>query len=128
MPIEDFEGPSFDVITCMEMLEHVPNPEQVLTHCARLLKPGGILFLSTINRTAKAYLGAILLLEYLFKLIPKQTHDYNKLIKPSELTSMTRHLDLSLLDMQGLNYNPFSRKASLSEDVSINYLLACTKP
>lgn len=123
-PIEDYEHQGFDVITCMEMLEHVQNPELVLHHCKRLLKPGGILFLSTISRTIKAYAGAIILAEYVLNLLPKQTHDYDKFIKPGELVAMARSHDFNLIDMSGLNYNPVLRTASLSRDVTVNYLLA----
>lgn len=122
-PIEEFESKQFDVITCMEMLEHVQNPELVLEHCKRLIKPNGFIFLSTISRTIKAYAGAIIAAEYLLKILPKQTHDYNKFIKPSELLAMARPFDLNLIDMKGMNYNPISRNASLSSDVSVNYLL-----
>lgn len=124
MPIEEFEQGSFDVITCMEMLEHVNNPELVLEHCRRLLKPGGILFLSTISRTVKAYMTAIVAAEYVLKLLPRQTHDYGKFIKPSELAAMARAFGFSLLDMKGLHYNPLSRKAALVDDVSVNYVLS----
>jgi 2-polyprenyl-6-hydroxyphenyl methylase/3-demethylubiquinone-9 3-methyltransferase len=124
IPIEDFESKEFDVITCMEMLEHVQNPALVLKHCKRLLKPGGLLFVSTISRTLKAYASAIIAAEYLLKLLPKQTHDYNKFINPSELLAIARSLDLNLLDMKGMNYNPLLRTGSLREDVSVNYLLA----
>lgn len=123
-PIEEYESASFDIVTCMEMLEHVQKPELVLEQCIRLLKPGGLLFLSTINRTAKAYATAILAAEYILRLLPKQTHDYDKFIKPSELTSIARRLNLSLLDMQGMDYNPLSRQATLGGDVSVNYLMA----
>jgi 2-polyprenyl-6-hydroxyphenyl methylase/3-demethylubiquinone-9 3-methyltransferase len=122
-PIEEFEHNSFDVVTCMEMLEHVQTPELVLEHCKRLLKPNGLLFLSTISRTVKAYASAIIAAEYLLKLLPRQTHDYNKFIKPSELIAMARSLDLNLVDMKGLTYNPLSRSARLGTDVAINYLL-----
>jgi len=121
-PIENYDSQSFDAITCMEMLEHVNEPELVLEHCKRLLKPNGYLFLSTINRTLKAYAGAIIAAEYILNLLPKQTHDYNKFITPSELAGMARNLDLELIDLRGLLYNPLSRKASLGADVSINYL------
>lgn len=125
-PIEDFESQRFDVITCMELLEHVPNPGLVMEHCQRLLAPNGILFLSTINRSIKAYLGAIIAAEYVLKLLPRQTHDYQKFIKPSELSFIARTLDLGLIDLQGLHYNPALRHAKLSPDVSINYLMAFT--
>lgn len=124
MPIEEFESESFSAVTCMEMLEHVQNPELVLEHCKRLLKPNGFLFLSTISRTMKAYASAIIAAEYVLNILPKQTHDYNKFIKPSELIAMARSFDLNLIAMNGLHYNPLSRTASLSSDVSVNYLLA----
>lgn len=123
-PIEEFDADSFDIITCMEMLEHVHKPEQVIQHCKRLLKPDGILFLSTISRTLKAYASAIIVAEYLLNLLPKQTHDYDKFIRPSELASMARSYGFTLLDLNGLNFNPISRIATLSNDVSINYLMA----
>ena len=124
LPIEDYEHVGFDIITCMEMLEHVQNPDLVLSHCQRLLKPGGLLFLSTISRTVKAYASAIVAAEYLLKIIPKQTHDYSKFLKPSEIMRMTRSLGFELIDLKGLNYNPITRRASLTDDVSVNYLLA----
>ena len=123
-PIEDYEHSKFDAVSCMEMLEHVQNPELVLEHCKRLLKPKGILFLSTISRTIKAYASAIIGAEYVLGILPKQTHHYDKFIKPSELLAIARILGLSLLDMKGLSYNPISRTAALSDDVSVNYLLA----
>jgi 2-polyprenyl-6-hydroxyphenyl methylase/3-demethylubiquinone-9 3-methyltransferase len=122
-PIEDYESSTFDVVTCMELLEHVQKPELLLQHCKRLLKPGGLLFVSTINRTLKAYLGAVIAAEYLLKLLPKQTHDYNKFIKPSELLGMSRALDMQLIDMKGIAYNPLTRQASLIDRVDINYIL-----
>ncbi len=123
-PIEEFESQKFSIITCMEMLEHVQNPELVLKHCKRLLKPKGILFLSTINRSMKAYASVIIAAEYILNLLPKQTHDYQKFIQPSELVAMARSFNLNLLDMKGMDYNPIFRTASLSSDVSVNYLLA----
>ncbi|MBA2649951.1 MAG: bifunctional 2-polyprenyl-6-hydroxyphenol methylase/3-demethylubiquinol 3-O-methyltransferase UbiG [Legionella sp.] len=122
-PIEEFIGSAFDVITCMELLEHVNNPILVLEHCKRLLKPEGLLFLSTINRTAKAYATAIIAAEYILGLLPKQTHDYEKFIKPSELNTMARSLDLKFLGMSGLNYNPITQQATLSPEVQVNYLM-----
>ncbi|MFA5959751.1 MAG: bifunctional 2-polyprenyl-6-hydroxyphenol methylase/3-demethylubiquinol 3-O-methyltransferase UbiG [Tatlockia sp.] len=127
-PIEDFTAQAFDVVVCMEMLEHVVNPQTVITHCARLLKPGGLLFLSTINRTLKAYAGAIVAAEYVLGLLPRQTHDFAKFIKPSELLSMARQEGFALKTMQGLGYNPFTRKAALQSSVDINYLVCCVKP
>lgn len=122
--IEAYKNPCFDVITCMEMLEHVQNPKLVLQHCRRLLKPKGFLFLSTISRTVKAYLTAIVAAEYLLNLLPKQTHDYDKFIKPSKLLAITRSLGFKLVDMKGMDYNPLLRKASLGTDLKVNYLLA----
>lgn len=126
-PLETYEAPLFDAITCMEMLEHVDDPKKILGHCARLLKPNGLLFLSTINRTLKAYGAAIIGAEYLLKILPKQTHDYQKFIKPSELVSMARTAHLELLDLQGMGYNPWTRQAYLQPDVSVNYLLCFKK-
>lgn len=127
-PIEQFEAAPFDLITCMEMLEHVLCPDVVILHCVRLLKPGGLLFLSTINRTIEAYLSVIIAAEYVFKLLPRQTHDYNKFIKPSELTTIARNLGLELLGLQGMSYNPFTREAVLQDSVSANYLICLQKP
>ncbi|WED44489.1 bifunctional 2-polyprenyl-6-hydroxyphenol methylase/3-demethylubiquinol 3-O-methyltransferase UbiG [Legionella cardiaca] len=126
-PIEEYEMTGFDVITCMEMLEHVPDPQLIITHCARLLKPGGYLFLSTINRTLKAYTTAILAAEYLLGLLPRQTHDFNKFIKPSELASMIRGADMDLLNITGMTYNPWTRTAKLHHAVDVNYLVSCFK-
>lgn len=114
----------FDVITCMELLEHVNKPELVLEHCRRLLKPSGFLFLSTINRTVKAYATAIIAAEYILGILPKQTHDYNKFIKPSELNNIALALDLKLIDLQGMHYNPWQAQAYLCKDVGVNYLMA----
>ncbi|RAP38078.1 bifunctional 3-demethylubiquinol 3-O-methyltransferase/2-polyprenyl-6-hydroxyphenol methylase [Legionella quinlivanii] len=127
-PIEDFEEPAFDVVTCMEMLEHVSNPELVIQHCFRLLKPGGKLFLSTINRTLKAYGAAIIAAEYILGLLPRQTHDYEKFIKPGELADILRSTGLQLIALEGINYNPFSRQAELAKSVDINYLMCAEKP
>jgi 2-polyprenyl-6-hydroxyphenyl methylase/3-demethylubiquinone-9 3-methyltransferase len=108
-------------------LEHVQKPELILKHCKRLLKPSGVLFVSTLNRSPKAYAFAILAAEYIFRLLPKQTHDYDKFIKPSELNAMALSFQLNRRDMSGMNYNPFTRKASLCEDVGVNYLMAFEK-
>lgn len=125
--IEDFESDGFEIISCMEMLEHVDEPGVIIQHCERLLKPGGYLFLSTLNRSPKAYAQAILAAEYILRLLPRQTHDYNKFIKPAELASMIRHQGFELISLQGMNYNPFSHKACLTDNVSVNYLMACRK-
>lgn len=124
--IEDLsnkEQANYDVITCMEMLEHVPHPEKIIHYCAKLLKPQGKLFLSTINRTWKAYGFAIIGAEYVLDLVPKHTHQYEKFIKPSELAEWLRHEKLSLTALNGLNYNPLLHKATLSECVEVNYLI-----
>ena len=126
-PIEDYEASPFDVVTCMEMLEHVPEPQLVLDNCARLLTSGGYLFLSTINRTLKAYANVIIAAEYVLGLLPRQTHDYDKFIKPSELATMVRAAGLETIGIAGIDYNPCTRKASLTSSVDVNYLLACRK-
>jgi 2-polyprenyl-6-hydroxyphenyl methylase / 3-demethylubiquinone-9 3-methyltransferase len=120
--IENYQAEKFSIITCMEMLEHVADPALIIKHAKRLLRPGGYLFLSTINRTPKAYAAMIIAAEYVLKLLPRQTHDYKKFIQPSELASIARNEGLSLLEIKGLTYNPFSRKAELTTDVKINYL------
>lgn len=127
-PLESYQPEqNFDVITCLEMLEHVPNPEIILQQAHRLLQDDGLLFLSTINKTLKAYLGVILGAEYLLKLLPRQTHDYQKFIKPGELAVLLQNTGFELLGIKGINYNPFSRKASLCADVSMNYLMVAKK-
>ncbi|MDI1361309.1 bifunctional 2-polyprenyl-6-hydroxyphenol methylase/3-demethylubiquinol 3-O-methyltransferase UbiG [Methylotenera sp.] len=118
---------SFDVVTCMEMLEHVPDPASIVAACARLVKPGGSVFFSTINRNPKAYLFAVIGAEYLLNLLPKGTHDYAKFIKPSELSSWARQADLNVTAMRGMSYNPITKHYSLGDDVSINYMLHTIK-
>jgi 2-polyprenyl-6-hydroxyphenyl methylase/3-demethylubiquinone-9 3-methyltransferase len=118
---------SFDVVTCMEMLEHVPDPEAIVAACARLLRPGGWAFFSTIHRNAKAFAFAIVGAEHVLKLLPKSTHEYAKLIRPSELAGWCRGAGLDLAEMRGLEYNPLSRRYRLSSDTSVNYLVACRK-
>ena len=112
----------YDIVTCMELLEHVPDPATLVGACTRLLRPGGQLFLSTINRNAKAYLYAILGAEYLLRLLPKGTHDYAKFIRPSELGHWLRQAGTELTDLTGLTYDPLSRRYSLGSDVNVNYL------
>lgn len=118
---------SFDVVTCMEMLEHVPDPSAIVAACAKLVKPGGSVFFSTINRNPKAYLFAVIGAEYMLNLLPKGTHDYAKFIKPSELSSWVRHADLEMKGMRGLSYNPITQHYSLGDDVSVNYMMHTTR-
>jgi len=119
----------FDVVTCMEMLEHVPDPASVVKACAALTKPGGRVFFSTLNRNPKAYLFAILGAERLLKLVPNGTHDFNKFIRPAELANHMRAAGLEIDDLSGMTYNPLTKVYSLdADDVSVNYLVAATKP
>lgn len=118
---------SFDVVTCMEMLEHVPDPASVVQACARLVKPGGWVFFSTINRNPKSFLFAIVGAEYVLQLLPKGTHEYAKFIKPSELAAHCRAAGLVLRATRGMEYNPLTRRYWLSGDTSVNYLLATQK-
>jgi 2-polyprenyl-6-hydroxyphenyl methylase/3-demethylubiquinone-9 3-methyltransferase len=118
---------SFDVVTCLEMLEHVPDPASVIQACAQLVKPGGQVFFSTINRNPKSYLFAIIGAEYVLNLLPKGTHDFSKFIKPSELESWSRVAGLQNLELTGMSYNPLTRTYSLGADVAVNYLLHCQK-
>ena len=117
----------FDVVTCMEMLEHVPNPSLVVKACADLVKPGGYVFFSTINRNAKAFLFAIVGAEYVLNMLPRGTHEYEKLIKPSELASYCRDSKLDLVQIKGMEYNPLTRHYWLSDDTRVNYLIATRK-
>ena len=119
---------SFDLVTCMEMLEHVPNPASVVEACGRLLKPGGQAVFSTLNRNPKSYLFAIIGAEYLLRLLPKGTHDYAKFIRPSELGGWIRATGLTPRNITGLSYNPLTRTYSLGEDVDVNYLVVAAKP
>jgi 2-polyprenyl-6-hydroxyphenyl methylase/3-demethylubiquinone-9 3-methyltransferase len=118
----------FDAVTCMEMLEHVPDPHAILQASFDLLKPGGRLFLSTLNRTPKAFGLAIVGAEYIAQLLPKGTHDYRSFIKPSELAASLRDIGFVLRNISGLAYNPLSRKAAISKDTSVNYLMFAEKP
>lgn len=120
---------SFDIITCLEMLEHVPDPGSVIKACAALCKPGGNLYFSTINRNSKAYAFAILGAEYVLKLLPKGTHEYSKFIRPSELGKWVRAAGLELVDITGMTYNPITKQYKLkSNDVSVNYIVHARKP
>ncbi len=115
----------YDVVTCMEMLEHVPNPDAIVQACARLVKPGGYVFFSTLNRNPKSYLFAILGAEYLLGLLPKGTHDYAKFITPAELSQFTRNAGLRTTALKGMTYNPLLKIYSLNQDTSVNYMMAC---
>jgi 2-polyprenyl-6-hydroxyphenyl methylase/3-demethylubiquinone-9 3-methyltransferase len=119
---------AFDVVTCMEMLEHVPDPSAIVQACATLAKPGAWVFFSTINRNAKAFLFAIVGAEHVLKLLPKGTHEYARFIRPSELARWCRDANLELADTRGMEYNPFTRRYALGADTSVNYLIACRKP
>ncbi|MDJ0862713.1 MAG: bifunctional 2-polyprenyl-6-hydroxyphenol methylase/3-demethylubiquinol 3-O-methyltransferase UbiG [Gammaproteobacteria bacterium] len=122
------EAASFDVVTCMELLEHVPDPSSTVAACARLAKPGGHVFFSTINRNPKSYLLAIIGAEYVLGLLPKGTHDYAKFIRPAELGRWLRDADLSLGDLTGMTYNPLTRRYKLGRDVDVNYLAHARRP
>lgn len=121
------EAGKYDVVTCMEMLEHVPDPASVIAACSKLVKPDGHVFFSTINRNPKSYVFAIIGAEYVMKMLPKGTHDYSKFIKPSELESWARTADLHLRELTGMSYNLLSKKYSLGHDVDVNYLMHMQK-
>ena len=126
---EDFaaQNPTdFDVVTCLEMLEHVPDPQSIVQAAATLLKPGGTLVLSTLNRHPKAFLLAIVGAEYLLKMLPRGTHEYARFIKPSELAQAARNAGLRVTDVSGMSYNPLTRQYRLGRDVDVNYLMTCT--
>lgn len=118
----------YDVVVCMELLEHVPNPEHLVKACSSLVKPGGKVFFSTLNRNLKAFLYAIVGAEYLLNLLPKGTHEYAKFIRPSELEQMLCKTELSLQKISGIHYNPLSKEYYLSNDPSVNYIVSCEKP
>ena len=118
----------FDVVTCMEMLEHVPDPSSVVRACATLVRPGGWVFFSTLNRNPKSFLFAIIGAEYVLRLLPKGTHEYARFIRPSELARWTRESGLTLEGSKGMEYNPLTRRYRLSRDTSVNYLFACRRP
>jgi 2-polyprenyl-6-hydroxyphenyl methylase/3-demethylubiquinone-9 3-methyltransferase len=118
----------FDVVTCLEMLEHVPQPASVVQACATLVRPGGWVFFSTIHRNPKAFLMAIVGAEHVLKLLPKGTHEYARFIRPSELTRWVREAGLEAIEFKGLGYNPLTQRYRLNDDTSVNYLLACRRP
>lgn len=118
----------YDFVTCMEMLEHVPDPAAIIAACAKMVKPGGMVFFSTLNRQPKAYLLAVFAAEYLLRMLPKGTHDYKTFIKPAELSQTARAAGLELQGMVGISYNPLSQHFSLSRDVDVNYLAAFKRP
>ncbi len=123
------EAPAaFDVVTCMEMLEHVPDPASSVQACATLSRRGGWVFFSTINRNPKSFLLAIVGAEYVLRLLPRGTHEYAKFIRPSELAAMARQAGLEIVEILGMTYNPLTRRADLGRDTDVNYLVACRKP
>jgi len=121
------EPGSFDAVTCMEMLEHVPDPVSVMTACARMVKPGGWVFFSTLNRNPKSYLFAIIGAEYVLNMLPKGTHDWSKFIKPHELAAFARQAGLDSVELMGMTYNPLTKVYRLERDTDVNYLLACRR-
>ena len=124
---QEFAG-HFDVVTCMEMLEHVPDPASIVRACARLAKPGGHVFFSTISRNSKAYLFAVLGAEYILNLLPRGTHDYARFLKPAELSRLCRQAGLNVEEIIGMSYNPLSKTYTLNNDASVNYLLRASLP
>ena len=126
--IADREPAQYDLVTCMEMLEHVPDPSAVVAACAKLAKPGATLVFSTLNRNPKSFLFAIVGAEYILKLLPKGTHEYAKFIKPSELASYARAAGLELRQLIGMTYNPITKVYALNRDTDVNYIMAFTKP
>lgn len=126
IPVEDFAAQhagEFDIVTCMEMLEHVPDPASIIKACSTLLKPNGKIFLSTLNRNPKSYALAVLGAEYILNMLPKGTHDYKKFIKPSEMAMWMRQSGLELKNIRGMSYNPISKQYALGEDIDVNYLV-----
>lgn len=118
---------SFDVITCMEMLEHVPSPQEIIRHISSMLKPDGVAFFSTLNRTHASYLLGIVAAEYILRLLPKGTHDHNKFIKPSEISAMLEQCNLEIVDIIGIRYNPVNKSFNTTKSVDVNYMIACRK-
>jgi 2-polyprenyl-6-hydroxyphenyl methylase/3-demethylubiquinone-9 3-methyltransferase len=125
--LAETEPEAFDVVTCMEMVEHVPEPASTIAACARMVKPGGHVFFSTINRNAKAFLFAIVGAEYVLRLLPRGTHEYARFIRPSELAAWARAAGLAVEDFTGMTYNPVTRTYALGRDVDVNYIAGCRK-
>lgn len=125
--LAELQSGQYDVITCMELLEHVPDPKHLLKACATLLKPGGTIFVSTLNRTLKSYLSAIVGAEYLLHLLPQGTHRYDQFIQPAELADWLRMAGLNIITMKGMSYNPLTEHAALCSDISVNYLMCAQK-
>ncbi|WP_206999448.1 bifunctional 2-polyprenyl-6-hydroxyphenol methylase/3-demethylubiquinol 3-O-methyltransferase UbiG [Trinickia mobilis] len=121
------EPGTYDAVTCMEMLEHVPDPSAIVAACATLVKPGGWVFFSTLNRNVKSYLFAVIGAEYIAQMLPKGTHDYARFIRPSELAGFVRSAGLHSTDIKGITYNPLAKRFGLSDDTSVNYLFACRR-
>jgi len=117
----------FDVVTCMEMLEHVPDPQSIVSACATMVKSGGFVFFSTLNKTTKSYLLAILAAEKLFKLVPDGTHEHDKFIRPSQLIAWAEHYELNCIDTAGIHYNPLTSNHKLTDNLDVNYIIACQK-
>jgi len=124
---EEMPG-QFDAVSCMEMLEHVPDPASIIKACHKLVKPGGDVFMSTLNRNPKSFLFAVVGAEYILQMLPKGTHDYKKFIKPSELSNWSREAGLELKDITGLTYNPLTKVYKLSHDVAVNYMIHTIRP
>jgi len=127
---EDFaarHAGEFDVVTCMEMLEHVPDPGSIVRACATLVRPGGWVFFSTLNRNPKSYLLAVVGAEYILNMLPRGTHDYAKFIKPSELAQACRNAELNVADLTGMSYNPLTKVYTLGKDTDVNYLISCRR-
>ena len=118
----------FDIVTCLEVLEHVPDPGSLVKTCIQLLKPGGALFLSTINKNPRSWVTAIVGAEYIFKLLPKGTHEFNKFIRPSSLAKYVRDANAELIETKGMFYNPITHRANLNNDLGVNYLMYAKKP
>jgi 2-polyprenyl-6-hydroxyphenyl methylase/3-demethylubiquinone-9 3-methyltransferase len=124
---EEMPG-AFDVVTCLEMLEHVPDPASTVRACATLVKPGGLVFFSTLNRNLKSYVVAVIGAEYVLRLLPKGTHEYARFLRPSELARFARMADLSVDEVIGMSYNPFAKTYALGSDTDVNYLLRASRP